>query len=443
MSEQGVIAVPVWTGREASKLRAALRMSQRDYAAFLGVAPRTVANWDSKGRNTIIRPDLQSALDTALKLADQTIQQRFATFLQEDAVAPAADLAPHPDSPESAADWIPAQPGGPRLLSLVGEVGHPAVIPVGDTDIAVVQGMLDSLTAVDHQFGGGYARRAADGFLLEVVRPRLAVPGPGATLSQFRAAAAEFQMRVAWMHLDVADHDGARSAAEESFHLAQRSRDLAVCAWAMAMCSLLETWQGNTAAAVAYGHASVGFAKGGPPLVHAFAQGKLARALAAAGDRTGTQTALSQARSLFDAVQSHDDERVPRTIRDGYGPAYLLDEEAHCYRDLGENRKALDLSDQCLALRGADRFARNRAFATGNRALALARLGEVDEACDSAAGLLQLAATLDSSRVAQRLDSVLYELGPHRRVRAVAELMEQVGDTRIRRPGEPRLRTAM
>lgn len=211
----------------------------------------------------------------------------------------------------------------------------------------------------------------------------------------------------------------------------------------MAMCSLLETWQGNSPAAIAYGHASVGLAAGAPALVRAFAHGKLARALAAAGERQEAQAALSQARSLFDTARSHDDERVPRTILDGYGPAYLLDEEAHCNRDLGENRKALDLSDQCLALRGADRFARNRAFATGNRALALARLGELDEACDGASGLLHLAASLDSSRVAQRLDSVLAELAPHRRARVVAELMEQVGDTPLRRPEDRRFRTAV
>jgi tetratricopeptide (TPR) repeat protein len=200
------------------------------------------------------------------------------------------------------------------------------------------------------------------------------------------------------------------------------------------MCALLETWLGNAAAACAYGQAASGLAADGPRLVQAFARGKLARALAAAGDSDRALAALSQARSLFESAQPHEDELLPATIRDGYSGAYVLDEEAHCFRDVGWNGRALELSDQCLGLRGTDRFPRNRAFATGNRALSLARLGQVDQACDSALSLLQLAATLHSSRVIRRLDAVLEELAPYRNTRLVKELTEQVyvaGITRL------------
>ena len=250
-------------------------------------------------------------------------------------------------------------------------------------------------------------------------------------LRPFKAVAAEFQVRVAWMHLDVADQPGARGAARDAFRLAQESEDLAVCSWAMAMNALLETWLGNTAVARAYGHAAVGIAAEGPRLVQAFAQGKLARALAAAGDRDGALTALTVARSLFESAPQREDERVPETIRDGYSDAYVLDEEAHCFRDLGKDGKALQLSDQCLSLRGTDRFPRNRAFATGNRALSLARLEKVEQACDSTLSLLQLATTLQSSRVARRLDAVVEELMPFRSTPIVAELIEQVNETGI------------
>jgi DNA-binding transcriptional regulator YiaG len=37
-----------WSGREAAALRQAHRMSIRAYAAHLGVAIATVANWDSR-----------------------------------------------------------------------------------------------------------------------------------------------------------------------------------------------------------------------------------------------------------------------------------------------------------------------------------------------------------------------------------------------------------
>jgi hypothetical protein len=239
------------------------------------------------------------------------------------------------------------------------------------------------------------------------------------------------------MHLDVADHASARTAARDAFRLAQESEDLTVCSWVMAMSALLETWLGNTRAARAFGHAAVGLAADGPRLVRAFAQGKLARALAASGDSSGAIAALSQAKSLFESAQPHEDERIRAAIRDGgYGAAYILDEEAHCFRDLGNDDSTLTLSEQCLNLRGTDHFPRNRAFATGNLALALARLGEIDQACDSALSLLHLASTLESSRVARRLDAVLDELMPFRSARPVAELIGQVneaGVTRLRR----------
>jgi hypothetical protein len=85
-------------------------------------------------------------------------------------------------------------------------------------------------------------------------------------------------------------------------------------------------------------------------------------------------------------------------------------------------------------LRGADRFRRNRAFATGNRALSLARPGEADQACDSALSLLHLATTLHSSRVIRRLEVVLEALIPFSGTRPVRELTEQVNEAGIIHP---------
>lgn len=431
MGGQGVAAVPMWTGREAGKLRAALRMSQREYAAHLGAAPRTVAGWEAKGEAAVISAELQAVLDTALDRAGPATQDRFAMLLKG---SRRVSGLPESDREPPASGWISGElPGSPETFRPARPERRPAQLPLSETDVAVVRGMLAALTAADHRFGGGFARQTADSFLAEVVRPRLAAPGPASVLRSFRAAAAEFQVRIAWMHLDIADHAAARAAAREAFRLAQESEDLAVCSWAMAMNALLETWLGSTSTARAYGQAAVGLAADGPGLVRAFAQGKLARALAAAGNSDGALASLSQARSLFDTARPGEDERVPEAIRDGYSGAYVLDEEAHCFRDIGKDKMALARSEECLGLRGEDRFPRNRAFATGNRALSLARLGEVDQACDSALSLLQLAATLQSSRVASRLDAVLEELMPFRTAPLVTDLTEQVNLTRITR----------
>jgi transcriptional regulator with XRE-family HTH domain len=76
-----VVSVRQWTGREASALRAALRMSMRAFAEHLGVALRTVAKWESLGAETQPRPDTQAILDTALARADAAAHARFEAVL--------------------------------------------------------------------------------------------------------------------------------------------------------------------------------------------------------------------------------------------------------------------------------------------------------------------------------------------------------------------------
>lgn len=66
-----------WTGSHARALRDALRDTQGDFAARLGVSVRTVAYWDTEpGR--IPNPELQQALDTALSQSSIEACERFA-----------------------------------------------------------------------------------------------------------------------------------------------------------------------------------------------------------------------------------------------------------------------------------------------------------------------------------------------------------------------------
>lgn len=75
-----------WTGRHATALQTALRMSQDEMAALLGVAKRTIASWHA-GPDVSIRPELQRALDTAYERAPEAAKLRFARQLSADATA--------------------------------------------------------------------------------------------------------------------------------------------------------------------------------------------------------------------------------------------------------------------------------------------------------------------------------------------------------------------
>ena len=70
------VVVDRWTGRQASALRAALRMTNEAFAHRLGVSVRAVAKWNAIPHLVPI-PELQRVLDTALSQAPADAQHRF------------------------------------------------------------------------------------------------------------------------------------------------------------------------------------------------------------------------------------------------------------------------------------------------------------------------------------------------------------------------------
>jgi hypothetical protein len=69
-----------WTGRHARALQAAMRLTNEAFADHLGVAARTVAKWRERP-DMVPSPQLQEALDTALRLAPVDTRTRFASKL--------------------------------------------------------------------------------------------------------------------------------------------------------------------------------------------------------------------------------------------------------------------------------------------------------------------------------------------------------------------------
>lgn len=85
-----VASVVRWSGREAKALRAALRLSVRDFAAALGIGARTVTKWESLGEATVPRPHMQAVLDTTLSRADTEARMRFEMLLMDEHTTPLA-----------------------------------------------------------------------------------------------------------------------------------------------------------------------------------------------------------------------------------------------------------------------------------------------------------------------------------------------------------------
>lgn len=87
----GMDVVDTWTGRRASALRAALRMTNDSFAEHLGIAVRTVANWEAKP-DLVLSSTMQQALDTVLSQASGETKQRFGLLLKERSDEPGPSL---------------------------------------------------------------------------------------------------------------------------------------------------------------------------------------------------------------------------------------------------------------------------------------------------------------------------------------------------------------
>jgi tetratricopeptide (TPR) repeat protein len=77
-----MVVVSVWTGRHATALQKALRLTNEQFAERLGTAVRTVAKWNA---NPALEQtfELQQALDTVLKQSPDDAKARFAQIIGE------------------------------------------------------------------------------------------------------------------------------------------------------------------------------------------------------------------------------------------------------------------------------------------------------------------------------------------------------------------------
>jgi transcriptional regulator with XRE-family HTH domain len=84
-----MVTVQSWSGSEARLLRAAMRLSIRDFAGHLGVSDRVISKWEAGGDDYCPRPDSQAVLDTALARSSDEVRARFTEALgRPAAVAP-------------------------------------------------------------------------------------------------------------------------------------------------------------------------------------------------------------------------------------------------------------------------------------------------------------------------------------------------------------------
>lgn len=92
-----------WTGRTASALQAALRMSNEGFAAHLGIGVRTVASWHQKP-DLRPRSEMQQVLDRAYEQVGDAERARLTGIVPAET---SAEPRLHDDpNIASALEWI-------------------------------------------------------------------------------------------------------------------------------------------------------------------------------------------------------------------------------------------------------------------------------------------------------------------------------------------------
>jgi tetratricopeptide (TPR) repeat protein len=266
---------------------------------------------------------------------------------------------------------------------------------VGADDVVELRRTTQLFSRMDDQFGGGHGRRAVAEFLGSVVGPLLRGRCTEATGQDLFSAAAEAVHLLAWMSYDAGVHGMAQRYFVQSLRLAQGGHDVLLAASTLDAMSHQANYLGRHREAVSLARAAVAGMKGSAtPAVTAHCLMMEARALATAGDVSGTERALTQAASEFERRRRIDE---PEWIR-YFDDAEMTNEIAHCYRDLGQGERAAS-----AARDGLSGSPRSNFFLTMVQADSLLIVGSVDEACSVADGALRAGENLRSERCVEYL----------------------------------------
>ncbi|SHN44419.1 helix-turn-helix domain-containing protein [Cryptosporangium aurantiacum] len=383
-------AVTHWTGREARALREALRLSIRDFADRLGVAARTISNWESAGAGIRPRPDMQAVLDTALARASVTERDRF-SYLLTGTDDPDVDLLtpdPAPDAPLPAltADDLS------KITAALEDARH-----YFDGDVVRQFGdRLRMLARDDGSWGPRTALPAALGLVGAIDRSARSVRSDvRRQLLGVGARAAEF---TGWLYRDAGGRTQASYWRDRATEWAQEAGDLAMQGYVLLRKSQA-AWDDRDAPrmltlarAVQEGPWQL------PDRVRAEAAQQEARAQAMLGAHLPTiQAKLYEAEELLAVGGEVDADELGAT----YAYPLFSVQSALCYCEAGEPERALESHARWQAYHGFSR--RDRAYFLSLMGTSLARAGQPEEAARVGLAAHDTASEISSSRIRAEL----------------------------------------
>jgi hypothetical protein len=417
-----MLVTGTWTGQDAADLRAAYRMPITEFATgLLGIAERTISNWESKRAAAIRVPDMARVLDTALQMAPDPVKDRFALLRAQRQ----ASSGTWPAAVDDAMSDLNRR----ELLRLIAIAGAAVSAPGTPLDVERLGAAgADTSPALLAEYGKVnarlwlvYSRTVPKRSVLPLVNAQLAV-----VTGRLRGAGGAARTRLCGLASELFQlageifFDGNRYAdAAHCYTLAADTAREAGAAdlWSCSMTrhSFIYVYGRDFEDAVPMLDAAASIARNGDRALPAWqwASCVRAQALAGTGDLAGCEQALDAAATVSGLTSSG----VGGWLR--FDAARLPEEQGGCYTLLGRAAKARAALETALA---GQLSARRRGSVHTDLAACALQRRDLDEFTGHAFAALDAAGETGSGYVARRLRGLepqLSALGADHRVRAV------------------------
>ncbi|SDL15793.1 transcriptional regulator [Streptomyces indicus] len=354
-------------------------------------------------------PTVLGAIEQVCELWRSDVGRR--DFLSGSSVAASALVEP-------SRDWL--------ITAMDQQVARSAGARVGTADVEAVRAMTEALKQLDHQFGSGHVRPVVVHYLNSVVSGLLAGSYRESVGRELFAAVARLTELAGYMAIDTGQPGLAQRYYIQALRLAQAAGDRGYGGYVLAASmSHLAAQLGNPREIAQLARAAQEGARGRvTPRAEAMFHAAEARGHALLGDARTTHLVISRAEGAMERAdagtgggsESGDD---PVWIRH-FDRAYLADELAHCYRDLGQAEEAERAAREALDGLPESRV-RRRAIGLVLLASAQVQRRAVEEACHTGMRAVELLGSLRSNRGAEYLEDLQGRLEPFREEAVVRE----------------------
>ncbi|WP_026212448.1 helix-turn-helix domain-containing protein [Longispora albida] len=363
-------------------------------------------------------PELITSLETALGAGGALVA--FGPAVEAQRLAPQHARSADVPVEQVALDWLLDDEPGLRVR------GDRAVGWIDAESVEAVVARLEEFRQLDHVQGAGMTfaqvTQYADTHLAQLLAGR---PASDEVAVRLYRTAAGFWELAGYQAIDSGHDDLAQGCYLRALQWASAAGDRLLGGYLLAVSTAhLALHRGDVALGLRMARTGLrGTRHRAGPLVRSAFTAVAARAHARQGDeQAATEAILAAEHDLGSAVPGEE----PGWIR-YFSPAYLADETAHAFHDLGRPALAQQQADDAI-LGVSRRHVRRLAIDQALKASSLARAGQVEEACAVGRSAADHAAQTSSARTRQRLADVRDDLAAYRNEPAVRDFTDYVRD---------------